>query len=146
MHYIRTFFKALQMTIRGETIAIADTRYPNLQTWLMIAREKLDTLYDTAEKSAIDEASRKAIVLQLDGRSWSIELILSSVKFHLEAEYPSLMESIVEHNLTTLYALHFDDKYRISQLAQSEELPESLRPAMEDFSAHFLNIPPSTDP
>ena len=146
MRYIRTFFKALQMTLRGESIPEPQTRYPNLQAWLMVSREKLDVVYEESEKSGIDEATRKTISLQLDGRPWSMELILSSVKFHLDVEYPSLMNSVVEHNLTTLYALHFDDKYRISQLAQSDELPESLRTIMEDFSAHFLNIPPSTDP
>jgi len=134
------------MTLRGESIPIAQIRYPNLQTWLIISREKLEAVYVEAEKSGIDESNRKAISLQLDGRAWSMELILSSVKFHLDMEYPSLMTSVVEHNLTTLYALHFDDKYRVSQLAQSTELPESLHAVMEDFSAHFLNIPSSTDP
>ena len=146
MHYIRTFFKALQMTMRGETIPEPSARYPNLQNWIIIARKKLEAVYTETEKSGIDEAQRQAITLQLDGRPWTMDLILSSVKFHLDVEFPSLMESVVEHNLTTLYALHFDDKYRISQLGQSTELPESLRPVMEDFSAHFLNIPSSTNP
>lgn len=146
MHYIRTFFKALQLTLRGEAIQPPKTPYPKLQNWLTIAQERLNTVYDVAEKSNLDEATRKAIVLQLDGRSWSMDLILSSVKFHLETEYPSLMNSTIEHNLTTLYALHFDDKYRVSQLAQSEQVPELIRPAIQNFAAHFLNIPPSNEP
>ena len=146
MRYIRTFFKALQMTLRGESIAPPETAYPNLQVWLIIARKKLESVYRVAEKSGVDEDTRKGIILKLDGRDWSMELILSSVKFHLDVEYPSLMQTVIEHNLTTLYALHFDDKYRISQLAQSPQLPDSLRPALDNFSAHFHNIPPSTDP
>lgn len=146
MHYIRTFFKALQMTIRGETIPVPQARYPNLQNWLIISREKLEAVYKEAEKSGTGEAERKAIILQLDGRPWSMELILSSVKFHIEVEFPSLMKSVVEHNLTTFYALHLDDKYRVSQLAESAELPKELRSVMEDFATHFHNIPSSMNP
>lgn len=145
MHYIQTFFKALQMTLRGETI---DTpiRYPNLQAWLEISTEHLNKVFAIAEENNINKTQRQQIILQLDGRNWSMDLILSSVKFHLETEFPSLMLTNVEHNLTTLYALHFDDKYRISQLLYSDVLPAVLRPQLQTFAEHFNNIPPSTDP
>ncbi|MEM9951238.1 MAG: hypothetical protein AAF846_06555 [Chloroflexota bacterium] len=146
MRYIRTFFKALQMTMRGETITPAPARYPNLQRWLDTSQEKLKQLDHIAHKNGFDEATQKAIILELDGRSWSVHLILSSVKFHLETEFPSLMNSVIEHNLTTLYALHFDDKYRVSRLAESDEIPPAIRPALRDFATQFINIPPSTDP
>jgi len=146
MHYIRTFFKALQLTLRGETIDAPVSRYPNLQEWLTRSQKKLQTLYVEAEKTGLDESARKQIILKLDGRSWSMELILATVKFHLETEYPSLMNSVIEHNLTTLYALHFDDKYRVTQLAQSDQLPESIRETMSDFAEHFEAIPSSNNP
>lgn len=146
MRYIRTFFKALQLTLRGETVDTPASRYPNLQAWLTISENKLQSLYDEAEKNGLDESARKQIILKLDGRPWSMELILATVKFHLETEYPSLMNSVIEHNLTTLYALHFDDKYRVTQLAQSEHLPDSIRGKMTDFAEHFQAIPSSNDP
>lgn len=146
MHYIRTFFKALQLTLRGETIDAPVSRYPNLQAWLSISQKKLEALYSQTEKNGLDESTRKQIILKLDGRSWSMELILATVKFHLETEFPSLMSSVIDHNLTTLYAVHFDDKYRVSQLAQSEQLPENFRETMRDFVAHFEAIPSSNEP
>lgn len=146
MRYINAFFKALQMTLRGETIEPVEQRYPNLQAWLEKSHGHLQAVYRVAEASNIDQSAREAITLTLDGREWSMELVLSSLKFHLETEFPSLMQTRMEHNLTTLYALHLDDKYRLSQLAQSEQLPEALRPIMQTFAEHFTAIPPSTDP
>lgn len=146
MHYIRTFFKALQMTMRGETIPTPASRYPNLQAWLATAQNFLKVVYKRADDAGFDKSTREQIILKLDGRSWSMELILSSLEFHLESEFPSLMESVIEHNLTTLYALHLDDKYRISQLAQSDQLPESLRPTIDALSEILFNIPPSNNP
>lgn len=146
MHYIRTFFKAIQLTIKGETVSPPQERYPNLQVWLDVSREKLEAVYVVAEQNGLDSEARKEIVLQLDGRPWTMDLILSSIQFHLETEFPSLMRSIIEHNLTTLYALHFDDKYRIGKLAESDELPASMRSVMRDFVQHFDNIPSSNDP
>ncbi len=146
MHYIRTFFKALRLTMRGETVEAPAKRYPNLQTWLGLAQERLKNVYDVAENLGFTQAKREEIVLKLDGRAWSMELILSSLRFHLHIEFPSLMNSVVDHNLTTLYALHLDDKYRISQLAQSEQLPVDLRPSVQALAEHILNIPPSNDP
>lgn len=146
MHYIRTFFKALQMTLRGETIPTPASRYPNLQAWLTQAQNQLEQVYKVAEDAGLDKTAREQIILKLDGRAWSMELILSSLKFHLESEFPSLMASVIEHNLTTLYALHLDDKYRVSQLAQSEQLPESLRSSVQVLSEILLTIPPSNNP
>lgn len=146
MHYIRTFFKALRLTLRGETIEAPAKRYPNLQNWLGMAQERLKNVYDVAEEEGFNQTKREAVVLKLDGRAWSMELILSSLRFHLHIEFPSLLNSVVEHNLTTLYALHLDDKYRVSQLAQSEALPEVLRPSVQALAKHIINIPPSNDP
>lgn len=146
MHYFRTFFKALQMTLRGETIPAPISRYPNLEAWLAVAQEHLKTVYDVADKSGLDKKAREGIVLKLDGRAWSMELILSSLEFHLQTEFPSLMASTVDHNLTTLYALHLDDKYRLAQLVQSEALPETMRLSMEALSEQIIAIPPSNNP
>ncbi|MEL6525292.1 MAG: hypothetical protein AAFQ07_06230, partial [Chloroflexota bacterium] len=128
------------------TIQPVEDRYPNLQAWLDKSHEHLQVVYRVAEASKLDTATREQITLTLDGREWSMELVLSSLKFHLETEFPSLMQTRMEHNLTTLYALHMDDKYRLSKLAQSEQLPEVLRPTMQKFADHFSAIPPSTDP
>jgi len=146
MYYIRTFFKALKLTLRGEVIEAPPTRYPNLQAWLIRTREALENVYEAAETANLDNAARENITLQLDGRNWSMALILSSVKFHLDTEFPSLMQTQIDHNLTTLYALHFDDKYRVAQLAQLGTLPPTVGAALQAFSTQLNAIPPSTDP
>ena len=146
MNYVRTFFKALSMTLPGEAITPQATRYPNLSTWLKIAQDKLQNVDAALAKANMDDTAQAAISLNLDGRPWSMSLILSSIDFHLSTEFPSLLHSTIEHNLTTLYALHFDDKYRISKLVEVDTLPTTVKIALEDFAEHFMNIPSSTNP
>lgn len=146
MNYVRTFFKALQMTLRGEAITRQASRYPNLSAWLGTAQTKLKHVYTVLEANQINEVQQKTIQIELDGRPWTMQLILSAIDFHLNTEFPSLMESVIEHNLTTLYALHFDDKYRIGKLAELDSLPAPVQLAIQDFANHFMAIPPSTDP
>lgn len=145
MRYVRAFFKALLLTLRGKAIDIKP-RYPRLQAWLEQAIDHLDQVFLEAETRGINQAQREAITFKLDGRSWSLELILQAVRFHLDSEYPSLMNSHAEHHLTTFYALHFDDRYRVSALLQSDTIPEELHSRLRAFVDHFCDIPSSHNP
>jgi hypothetical protein len=144
MRYIKAFFTALSLTLQGKTIEIPEP-YPNFQIWLKQGHLLLNAAYAAAEAEKLDLAARKAFSLRLDGRSWSMELVLSSVQFHLSKEYPSLLKSLVEHNLTTLYALNLDDQYRVSQLAAAD-LPMPLQNALQALATHLQNIPSSKNP
>src|SRR5688572_19741275 len=101
MRYIKAFFTALSLTLQGKSIDIPEP-YPNFQIWLKEGQQLLTAVYAAAEAEKLDLAARKAFNLRLDGRNWSMELVLSSLQFHLSKEYPSLLKSRVEHNLTTL--------------------------------------------
>jgi hypothetical protein len=144
MRYVKAFFTALSLTAQGKSIEIPE-RYPNLQRWLSEGQSLLNAAYAAAEAEKLDLSARKAFMLRLDGRQWSMELVLSSVQFHLSKEYPSLLKANVEHNLTTLYALNLDDQYRVSQLAAAT-LPTSVQSAVQALATHLQNIPSSTNP
>lgn len=144
MRYIKAFFTALSLTLQGKSIEIPEP-YPNLQLWLKEAQQLLTAAYAAAEAEKLDLATRKAFSLRLDGRNWSMELVLSSLQFHLSKEYPSLLKSRVEHNLTTLYALNLDDQYRVSKLAAAD-LPAPLQTTLQALATHLQNIPSSKNP
>ena len=145
MRYLRAFFTALSLTLQGKSIESPMSRYPNLQAWLIEAQRLIKAVFAAAEAEGVNQSARKAVNLRLDGRNWSMELVLSSVQFHLLTEYPSLLKSYAEHNLTTLYALNFDDQYRVSQLS-SANLPATLQSSIQALATHLQNIPSSKNP
>jgi hypothetical protein len=145
MRYIRAFFKALSLTLQGKTIEAPALRYPKLQAWIAIGLDLTKTVFRVSEQLGLNEEARKNLILHLDSRDWSMELILSSLYYHLTMEYPSLLTTNVEHNITTLYALNLDDLYRVSQLAESQTLQAELRQAVQALTEHLQQIPPSND-
>lgn len=144
MRYLRAFFTALSLTLQGKSLE-APSPYPNLQAWIVEGQKLTKAAYSSAEANGLNLEARKALNLRLDGRNWSMELVLSSVQFHMTKEYPSLLKARVEHNLTTLYALNFDDQYRVSQLAASD-LPVPVQVAVQALASHLQNIPSSKNP
>jgi hypothetical protein len=145
MRYLRAFFTALSLSVQGKGIETTASRYPNLHAWLIEGQALIRAAYAAAEAEGMNQATRKALSLRLDGRSWSMDLVLSSVQFHMLTEYPSLLKSHAEHNLTTFYALNFDDQYRVSQLAAAN-LPLAVRIAVQTLATHLQNIPSSKNP
>ena len=145
MRYLRAFFTALSLTLQGKSIESPISRYPNLQAWVIEGQRLIKVAYAAAEAEGMNQASRKALQLRLDGRSWSMELVLSSVQFHMLTEYPSLLKSYTEHTLTTFYALNLDDQYRVAQLA-TQDLPLPVQTAVQTLASHLQNIPSSKNP
>lgn len=143
MRYIRAFFKALKLTLRGKSIELDPIRYPKLQDWVKRGVDLTDIIYRVSAQNSMDEKARKNLILHLDGRDWSMELILSSVRYHMGMEYPSLLEAVIEHNVTTLYALNLDDRYRVSQLAETEVLQADVQEAIQALANHLQTIPSS---
>jgi hypothetical protein len=146
MRVVRAFYKALLLTIQGKQIETSATRYPNLTRWIESGLQLVDAAFTAADRAGIDRSQRETLRLKIDRRDTSIELILAAVRYHLATEYPSLLRSQIEHNLTTLYALNIDDQYRVDQLAASELLPVNVQQAVAALRDHLYNIPSSTNP
>jgi hypothetical protein len=120
---IRAFFKALMMTLRGEAIQPPEERYPNLSEWV--------------------ERGQK---LRINRRDISAETILAAVQHNMHTEYPRLLDARIEHNLTTLYAMNMNDQYRVTQLAQADDLPDPVKEKIAHLRDHLNNIPSSQNP
>lgn len=142
--YIRAFFKAAQLTFKGEAIQPAERRYPALHAWVQQGKQLIDSVFTTADASGLTETKRQAIMLTIDHRPISMDVIISAVKHNLELEYPMLMDAHIEGNITTLYALNMNDQYRIGKLTELEGIRNtSLLPVLETLHQHLSDIPPS---
>jgi hypothetical protein len=144
--YTRAFIKALRMTIAGKALQPAAIRYPNLTKWVQDGLLLADNTLKTADANGLDEKTRQQTTLMIDRRAISMDVILRAVKHNLSLEYPMLMDTHMEHNLTTLYALNLNDQYRVSRLAEMESLKPEVQAAVAQLATHLQNIPSSNNP
>lgn len=140
---IQALFEALALTLRGETRDAA-TRYPQLNAWVQQGLGLVQQALQTADASGFDEARRRAITVRVEGRDTSMQTILAATQHNLTREYPLLLETKYEHNLTTLYAMNLNDQYRVTQLAQAEavQAQPAMQQAIAALAAHLADIPP----
>ncbi len=142
MRYIRAFFIALRMTLRGE--GPPPRSYEALWQWIETGQQYLKSVYAAAESSGLDAAQRKALKLHIEGRDVSIHTILGAVQHHLQAEYPYLLRDLTHYSVTGIYASNMNDQFLVSRLAESEYLEnEVLRGAVMHLREHLSSIPPS---
>jgi len=143
---IRAFVKALWLTLQGKTYIPTPPppRYPLLEAWRVEGVRRVQAAFQAAEACGLDEAARRALVLTLDSRPISMETILRASEHNLVREYPLLMAARVEHNLTALYALNLNDRYRVAQLAAALS-HEAARAAVQRLSEHLDAIPSSKE-
>ena len=144
--YIRAFIKAIRMTLAGKALQPARVRYPNLTRWVNEGLQLAENTLHTADKHGLNEAARQQVILKIDRRDMSMDVILRAVRHNLSLEYPMLLDATVDHNLTTLYALNMNDQYRVSRLAQVDDLIPEVQAAIVRLSNHLQNIPSSTEP
>jgi hypothetical protein len=124
----------------------AAIRYPNLTQWVQDGLLLVDNTLKTADANGLDEKTRQQMTLIIDRRAISMDVILRAVKHNLSLEYPMLLDTHMEHNLTTLYALNLNDQYRVSRLAEIEGLAPEIQAAVAQLAAHLQNIPSSNNP
>jgi hypothetical protein len=143
---IRAFFKALAMTLRGEAIQPPDERYPNLSEWVERGQQLSSDTLKAADTHDLPQSAREKIKLRINRRDISAETILAAVQHNMHTEYPLLLDARMEHNLTTLYAMNMNDQYRVTQLAQSDDLPAPVKEKVAQLRDHLNNIPSSQNP
>jgi hypothetical protein len=149
MRVIRAFFLALWLTLRGKPIQPKPvvSKYPSLEAWIAVGLQRVVTIERIADKADMPQDKRKAIKLRLEGRDIAMETILSAVHHNLTREYPLLLKSEIDHNLTTLYALNLNDQYRVAQLLNAPDIANTpVQNAVYALSEHLKNIPPSNQP
>jgi len=139
--YLRAFWGALRLTIRGEKIAVPVDA--PLTAWIKQYSILVDGVLRTANQNGIDQSTRKQVKLKLDGRPMSLETALMTLKFHAAEEYPSLVRQGTGRGVqNTLYATNMNDRYWISRMVEAPELQNPLlQNAFSALDAHLDAIP-----
>ena len=139
--YTLAFWKALQMTIRGEKIE-TPAQSP-LTTWINQYRLLVDNVLRAANQNGVDQAMRKQVKLRVDGRPMSFETALMTLRFHATEEYPSLIRQGTGRGVqNTLYATNMNDRYWLSIMQQAPELQKpDLQQAFSKLDSHLDAIP-----
>lgn len=145
MRTIRAFFKALQMTLRGESLP--PHPHASLLDWLQQADIRVQAVYSTAKQTGYETEKRQQIRLKLDGRDTNMETVLRSVAFHVREEYPHLLANLTEHSLTAIYAANLNDQYHVARLREHAALADApaLQQAVAALGDHLNAIPPGSE-
>jgi hypothetical protein len=141
--YLRAFWGALRLTMRGEKIAPPPMPASPLTAWISQYASLVDAVLRTANQNGIDQATRKQVKLRLDGRQMSLETALLTLKFHAAEEYPSLVRQGEGRGVqNTLYATNMNDRYWISKMAEAPEMQKpDVQAALSALDSHLDSIP-----
>lgn len=139
--YLRAFFMALKLTLKGKRIA---PKYPELDVWAREAARRVDAVYRAADANGLGEPARKALILHLDSRDISMETILASVRHHATEEYVKLLLDSTPHSFIAIYASNLNDRYRVAQLCDAVQ-PLPVKAAIASLSDHLEAIPSQPD-
>ena len=140
MRYLRAFWKALVITLRGERVP---RPYGPLRDWMEASAEQVRAVFAAADEHAMPRHVREKQVIKLEGRLMSMQTILEAVQHHVEREYPHLLREGAAHNITAIYASNMDDQYRVMRLRDDLPKDSPLRKFINDLSQQLNAIPPS---
>jgi hypothetical protein len=140
IRYVRAFFVALRMTIRGEKPKPAPD--VPLIAWINRTPQLVAEIYDTAERKGLNRAAREKIVVRLDGRDMSMQTVLAAVEYHARQEYPYLLQNLTQHSVMAVYASNMNDQYHVMKLYDEQIVREpAVREAITRLSEHLNAIP-----
>lgn len=146
--YIRAFFTALIMTLRGQTPPTSASKYPELDAWIRQGGEIVEQALRITNVAGLNQEARLAIRLTIEGRETSMEAILGGVRFHLVQEYHYLLQNETNHSLTAIYANNLNDQFRLVRL--NEALKAESQPKYTEIinelvllEKHLESIPAS---
>lgn len=128
--YIRAFFRALTLTLRGQKPPTleAEERFAGLLQWSREALTSVDAVHAAIHRQGVDA---RAVIQHIEGRDVSLEHALSVVRYHLTREYPHLIRSGTTHTKTAIHALNFNDQFLIHRMSEHEGLPAPVREALK---------------
>lgn len=139
--YLRAFFLAVKMTLRGEKLP-ERVQHP-LAAWVTRYAALVDAVYQVGETSGLNREARLSAKIRIDGRPMSVETILAALRFHARQEYPSLFKNPVTREvMNTVYATNLNDHFWVTSLQKSEALQQpTVQAALAQLEAHLQDIP-----
>jgi hypothetical protein len=140
MRYIRTFFTALRMTMRGESVPISP--YAPLVAWIQQADKLVKDVYPVLNQNGVGESERQKITVRIDSRNMSVKTILATIQHHTSTEYLYMLQNLSAHSVTAIYASNLNDRYFVARLKEVSELKHpSIEAALSHLGNHLDAIP-----
>lgn len=128
------------MTLRGDSPPRA---YADLAQWMEQSARLVDEVTKSANSQGLDTAALK---VRLDGRDTRVEVVLSTIKHHMNEEYPYLLRHVTQHNVSAIHASNLNDVYRVSSLMDLPPLQNAaVSQSLAILKAHLEKIPPQSD-
>lgn len=138
LDYARAFFKALGMTLRGETIPTVADRFPAYNAWWSEIVRQLDTINRLSSEHGVDPTG---IIIRAEGRETTMRTILDGVRYHAETEYPVLFERVGRYDYMGMIAINLNDRFLVLRLSEHAGLPAPVREAVTELGDHLAAIP-----
>lgn len=140
MRPIRAFVKALQMTIKGETIT--PSHYQPLEVWIDAGLGILASVVTTADANDLSQDQRTQVKLKLDGHMTSLEQTLQMVRHNWINEYPKLIQLDDPYTMMVIQSSNMNDQYRVGRFATADEISSSeVKARLEALNEHLMNLP-----
>lgn len=146
LRYVRAFFIALKMTLAGETISPTSAN-PALSAWILQGVRRVDAVYAAAQQHKLDRSARESVVVRLDGRDTSMEVILATIRHHMDVEYLYLLRDSPRSYMLAIEASNFNDQYWIERLQAAPQVQAAaVQAALRDLHDHLAALPREQPP
>lgn len=145
MRWLRAFFGALSLTLRGSSPP--PLPYAAQREWTARMAQLVAAVYESAAAQGLDQEARRALVLHIEGRDMSMETILAALKYHAEEEYVYLFRHPTADLHLALAASNLNDAFWIGRLKEDAALQgTAVQQALELLAQHLERLPqPETD-
>ena len=142
LRYLRAFWLALKLTLTGQTPQHVDSPHPELSAWMLEGAKRVDAVYAAADRQNLDQDAREEIIIRIDGRDTSLEVILATIKYAMNEEYRYLIYHPMMNNLGAIQANNFNHQYWVDRLlALSDLQSDPLHSRLQALRTHLDAIP-----
>jgi hypothetical protein len=142
--YVRAFFTALRMTLRGESAA-PPLKHPELHEWSRQTIGLLDAVQSAAERSGLLQGKPEQRTVIIDKRSMSLEAALQVIRHHAAREYPYLLKHYTPDSLLAIQATNLNDRYLALRLQEMDGLSLEMQALLGRLNDHLNSIPAVKD-
>jgi hypothetical protein len=140
LRYIRAFWLALKMTLRGETIQ-PRPKSP-LALWVGEAGRLIEAVYAAADAQGLNREARQQLVMRIDKRDLTVETALTGIRHHVMTEYPYLLRNRTSYTVAAIHATNLNDRYLVQRIAELEALPTGqFQESLGRLKKHLETIP-----
>lgn len=138
IRYIRAFFRALILTLRGQKPPTleAEEQHADLLAWCRETLVRVNTV-----NTAIEGTNLPPVTMHIEGRDVTLKHALDVLHYHASREYPHLIRSRDPHAILAIQATNMNDQFLVLRLSEYEGLPSAVKTALDSLVQHLTEVP-----